>query len=116
MSSNTTRVEVIATRRATREAIRSRTRGEIGIDIVEQVAELRERADVGLLAGDEVGHRPEAVLEIVDPHLRRLAIGDRAEMAGDAGAAAVRGIDRALQLVAAQHHIGLERVAPTSAQ
>ena len=53
-------------------------------------------AFVGLLAGIELGVDEETVLEIVDPELDRLGIGDRAQMPGDLQVAPVRLVDRGL--------------------
>ena len=64
---------------------------------------------IGLLVGDEIRGGEEAVLEIVDAEAGRFRVGDRAEMAGDLDAAAMRFVDRGGELAARDLHVGLER-------
>ena len=66
------------------------------------------RADVGLLAGVELGVDEQAVLQVVDAEGGGLAEADGAEVAGDLEIALVRGVDGGLQLGARDVHVGLE--------
>ncbi len=67
------------------------------------------RALVHLLVLHEVGRRQEAVFQVVDPQLSRLAEGHRAEMPRELEASAVRLVDRRAELGARDVHVGLER-------
>ncbi len=67
---------------------------------------------VGGLRRIEVGRGVEAVLQIVDPHLRRLGVGHRAEVPGHLEMARMRFSDRRPQGGARQVHIRLERRGP----
>ena len=66
------------------------------------------RADVGLLAGVELGVDEEAVLEVVDAELGGFGIGDGAEVAGELEAELVGLVDGGLELGAGDVHVGLE--------
>ena len=64
---------------------------------------------VRLLVLVEIGHHRKAVLEIVDAEFGRLAIGHRADMAGDLQPARMRRVDRRLHLRARGGDVHLER-------
>ncbi len=66
-------------------------------------------ADVGLLAGVELGIDEESVLQIVDADRRRLAESDRAQVAGDLDAALMCRLHSGREFGARDVHVGLER-------
>ena len=65
--------------------------------------------DVGLLVRDEIRRREEAVLEVVDSEVRRLAIRDRAQMTSDFQASLVALLESRAQFVAREVHVRFER-------
>ena len=101
-------VEVTATWWATRilDHRLHRRRGEVDRGDAEDPL---RRAQLGLLAGDELAVGEEAVLEAVDAGGGGFAEADRAQVAGDLEPAAMRGGDGGVELRAGDVVVDLER-------
>ena len=65
-------------------------RRAVQVDIDERLVRVAGAA-IGLLVGDEIGAREEAVLQVVDAEVGRFAIGDGTEVTGDLELPRVRG-------------------------
>ncbi len=73
--------------------------GAVHIQILQRLLRTG-RAQIGQLGLVEIGHHTESMLQIVDAQLGRLAIGERADMAGDFQPTGMGRIDQAALLSA----------------